>query len=163
MYVVSQNFVKRIITWKQNKKNILQPISLTYKHLFTVQQNCIEPFHCFDAIIISIRLIILYTDIDNLIQLIISTKLIFMIQDIQGFFQYKFSDSTSSSASYRLQTNQYRVKSLENESGSRFNFMDIVMRTAWQWNAVIRSEIKLLVKETSLRQKILKYQLMTNS
>lgn len=114
MDVVSQNFVKRTITWKQNKKNILQPLSLTYKDLFTVQQNCIEPFDCFDAVIISTQLIILYNDIDNLIQLIISTKLIFMIQDIQGSFQYKFSDSTSSSASYRFQTNQYRVKSSGN-------------------------------------------------
>ena len=114
MHVVSQNFVKRTITGKQNKKNILQPFSLTYKHLFTVQQNCIELFHCFDAVIISILLIILYTDIDNLIQLIISTKLIFMIQDIQGSFQYKFSDSILSSVSYRLQTNQYRVKGAEN-------------------------------------------------
>lgn len=114
MHVVSQNFVKRTITGKQIKKNILQPFSLTYKHLFTVQQNCIELFHCSDAVIITIQLIILYADIDNLIQLIISTKLIFMIQDIQGSFQYKFSDSISSSVSYRLQTNQYRVNGSEN-------------------------------------------------
>ena len=114
MHVVSQNFVKRTITGKQIKKNILQPFSLTYKHLFTVQQNCVELFHCSDAVIITIQLIILYADIDNLIQLIISTKLIFMIQDIQGSFQYKFSDSISSSVSYRLQTNQYRVKGPEN-------------------------------------------------
>ena len=37
-----------------------------------------------------------------------------MIQGIQGSFQYKFSDSILSSVSYRLQTNQYRVKGAEN-------------------------------------------------